>query len=67
VVQAYDPATGHGVVLAAPDRTPVALRPGSLRGSIFRSLSPGQRILFDVVEGDDGPLAVQVRIGSEGN
>ena len=28
VVQAYDPATGNGVVLAEPDRSPIALRPG---------------------------------------
>ena len=66
VVQDYDPATGAGVVLAEPDRAPIALRPGALRGSIFRDLHPGQRIVFDVVEEDGRRCAVDVRIGSDG-
>ena len=66
VVQAYDPATGHGVVLAEPDRTPIALLPGALQGSIFRNLHPGQRIVFEVVEEDGRPSAVRVRVGSDG-
>ncbi len=66
VVQAYDPATGHGVVLAEPDRTPIPLRPGALQGSIFRDLRPGQRIVFEVVEEDGQPSAVRVRVGSDG-
>jgi len=66
VVQAYDPATGHGVVLGEPDRTPVSLRPGSLEGSIFRSLHPGQRIVFEVEECEGHPCARRVRIGSDG-
>jgi CspA family cold shock protein len=66
VVQSYDPATGHGVVLGEPGRTPIALRPGALEGSIFRELRPGQRILFDVEDRDGSPCAVKVRIGSDG-
>ncbi|MBN2114318.1 MAG: cold-shock protein [Acidimicrobiia bacterium] len=66
VVQAYDPSTGHGTVLAEPDRTPIALRPGALHGSIFRELRPGQRIIFDVVEEDGAAYAVRVRIGADG-
>lgn len=66
VVESYDPATRRGVVLAEPDRTPVALGPGSLAGSIFRSLSPGQRIIFEVAQEDGAPCAVRVRVGSDG-
>jgi cold shock CspA family protein len=66
VVQAYDPATGNGVVLAEPDRTPVALRPGSLQGSIFRELRQGQRIVFEVVEEGGSRFAAGVRVGSDG-
>jgi cold shock CspA family protein len=66
VVQAYDPATGRGVVLTEPDRSPVALRPGALRGSIFRLLVPGQRIIFEVVEEGGERCATRVRVGSDG-
>jgi len=66
VVQAYDPSTGRGVVLAEPDRALIELRPGSLQGSIFRELRPGQRILFDVVEEDGVACAARVRIGADG-
>ena len=66
VVQAYDPDTGHGVVLAEPERTLVYLRPGSLTGSIFRALRQGQRIVFDVADDDGRPYAGQVRVGSDG-
>ena len=66
VVADYDPATGHGVVLAEPDRSPVALRPGALQGSIFRNLRPGQRIIFELVEEDGRRYADAVRVGSDG-
>ena len=66
VVQEYDPATGRGVVLAEPGRTPITLRPGALQGSIFRELRPGQRILFDLVEEEGTAYAARVRIGSDG-
>jgi len=66
VVQAYDPATGEGVVLGEPDRVPIALRPGALQGSIFRNLRPGQRIVFEVVEEGGRRFAAQVRVGSDG-
>ena len=66
VVQAYDEASGTGVVLAEPDRSTVSLRPGSLQGSIFRSLRAGQRIVFDVVAEGDDRYAARVRVGSDG-
>ncbi len=66
VVQAYDPATGTGTVLAEPDRSVVALRPGSLDGSIFRALRAGQRIIFEVADEGGARYATRVRVGSDG-
>ena len=66
VVQAYDPGNGRGVVLAEPDRSPIAIRPGALEGSIFRLLVPGQRIVFEVTEEDGERCATRVRVGADG-
>lgn len=65
VVKVYDPTTGFGVVVA-DDQTEVQLRPGSLRGSIFRTLRQGQRINFDTVHEGETAYAATVRIGSDG-
>ena len=67
VVEAFDPATGTGIVLSEADGSRVLLRPGSLEGSIFRSLRQGQRINFDIVEDGDSRYAASVRIGSDGS
>ncbi|HKX74376.1 MAG TPA: cold shock domain-containing protein [Acidimicrobiia bacterium] len=66
VVKIYDPATGVGVVVRDDDRSEVLLRPGSLQGSIFRTLRQGQRIVFDVSEEDGRSFATTVRMGSDG-
>jgi len=66
VVQEYDPAAQTGVLLGEPDRVAVHLRPGSLRGGVFRRLRPGQRVVFDVEEEDGRRYAARVRVGSEG-
>jgi cold shock CspA family protein len=66
VVQAYDPTTGIGIVVLDDDRSEVLLQPGSLKGSIFRSLRQGQRIVFAVDDSGDRPVAHTVRIGSDG-
>lgn len=66
VVKIYDPATGVGVVVRDDDRSEVLLRPGSLQGSIFRTLRQGQRIVFDVSEEDGRSFAATVRMGSDG-
>lgn len=65
VVKAYDPTTGYGVV-ATDDGGEVLLRPGSLAGSIFRTLRQGQRIVFETSVEDERPYARSVRIGSDG-
>ncbi len=66
VVKIYDPVTGAGVVVRDDDRSEVFLQPGSLKGSIFRSLRQGQRIVFEIVLEGDRPFAQSVRIGSDG-
>ena len=66
VVKVYDPATGVGVIIRDDDQSEVFLRPGSLRGSIFRTLRQGQRIVFSTEEEDDRTFAASVRIGSDG-
>lgn len=66
VVKIYDPLTGMGVVVRDDDRSEVLLRPGSLDGSIFRTLRQGQRIVFDLVGELDHSFVTTVRIGSDG-
>ena len=66
VVKTYDPVTGVGIVVSDVDRSEVFLRPGSLKGSVFRSLRQGQRIIFDVVEEDGNSFVTTVRLGQDG-
>lgn len=65
VVQTYDPATGVGVVVRDDDRSEVYLRPGSLAGSIFRTLRQGQRIIFEVIEEDGNSYVSAIRVGQD--
>lgn len=65
VVQTYDPVTGTGVVVCDEDHSEVFLRPGSLQGSIFRTLRQGQRIIFDVVDEDGDRYAALLRVGQD--
>ena len=66
VVKVYDPATGVGVIVRDDDRSEVLLRPGSLSGSLFRTLRQGQRIVFDIEEADGRSFAHSLRFGSDG-
>lgn len=66
VVKTYDPVTGAGIVVRDIDRSEVYLRPGSLKGSVFRTLRQGQRILFDFVEDDGLTFVTSVRLGQDG-
>lgn len=66
VVKIYDPVTGVGIVVREDDRSEVFLRPGSLKGSVFRTLRQGQRIIFDTVEDDDNTYVSTVRLGQDG-
>ncbi len=66
VVKVYDPTTGFGVIVDDADQSEVLLRPGSLSGSIFRTLRQGQRIVYSVTTEDETTYASSIRIGSDG-
>ena len=66
VVKVYDPTTGVGVIVRDDDRSEVLLRPGSLNGSLFRTLRQGQRIIFDVEDSGGRSFATRIRFGSDG-
>ena len=66
VVKTYDPVTGAGIIICDDDRTEVYLRPGSLKGSIFRNLRQGQRILFETDDDDGRLFASSLQMGQDG-
>ncbi len=66
VVEIYDPQSGAGVIIRDSDRQPIYLRSGSLRGSLFRTLRQGQRVVFEVTQEEGVSYATSVRLGSEG-
>jgi cold shock CspA family protein len=62
VIKAYDPGTGDGVVITDTDLSEYDLAADALKGSVFRMLRPGQRVIFDL---DNAGLATHLRLGSE--
>ena len=66
VVKVYDPETGVGVILRDDDRSEVLIMPGSLAGSLFRTLRQGQRVVFDLEDQEGRTVATRMRFGSDG-
>jgi len=66
VVKIYDPVTGVGIVVRDTDRSEVFLRPGSLKGSVFRTLRQGQRIVFEAEPEEGREFITSLRLGQEG-
>jgi CspA family cold shock protein len=66
VVKTYDPVTGAGIIVRDDDRSEVFLRPGSLKGSIFRTLRQGQRLVFELVEEEGTSYVTSIKVGQEG-
>ena len=66
VVKTYDPVTGAGIIVRDDDRSEVYLRPGSLKGSVFRTLRQGQRLLFETDEEDGRFFATSLQMGQDG-
>ena len=62
VIKSYDPMTRDGVILTDTDLTEYDLARNALDGSLFRMLRPGQRVIFDL---DEGQQATRLRLGSE--
>ena len=66
VIKTYDPATGVGIIVRDDDRSEVYLRPGSLEGSLFRTLRQGQRVVVAADEVDGRLYASDLRFGMDG-
>ena len=66
VVKSYDPNSGNGIVVLDTDKTEVYIQPGSLKGSIFRTLRQGQRIKFTISELEGMQTISEVKIGQGG-
>ncbi len=62
VIKSYDPMTRDGVILTDTDLAEYDLATDALEGSVFRMLRPGQRVVFDL---DEGQQATRLRLGSE--
>lgn len=67
IVKLYDPNTGAGIVVSDSERREILLRAGALKGSVFRTLRQGQRIVFDTTDEDGSLYATNVRLGVEGS
>jgi len=66
VIKTYDPGTGAGIIVRDDDRSEVFLRPGSLEGTLFRTLRQGQRVIFATEEIDGRHYAHDLRFGMDG-
>lgn len=62
VIKSYDPGTGDGVVVRDTDLGEYDLADEALKGSVFRMLRQGQRVVFDL---DEQGRATRLRLGSE--
>jgi cold shock CspA family protein len=62
VISSYDPQTREGVVIRDTDEERFTLSLDALKGSIFRMLRQGQRVVFEL---DADGRATHVRIGAE--
>ena len=62
VIKSYDPGSRDGIVMRDTDLAEIDLAPDALRGSVFRQLRQGQRVIFDL---DGEGRATHLRLGSE--
>jgi cold shock CspA family protein len=62
VIKSFDPASGDGIVMCDSDMADYDLAADALKGSIFRMLRQGQRVVFDL---DAAGQATRLRLGSE--
>ena len=65
VVKSYDPNSGNGIIILDTDKSEVFLAPGSLKGSIFRTLRQGQRVNFEIEDREGIPTVQNIRIGQD--
>jgi len=62
-VKAYDALTRTGSLVADDGTTEYPIEPEAMETSMFRFLRPGQRVTFDLLDGDDAPKVRNLRIG----
>lgn len=62
VIKSFDPSSGDGIVMCDTDMADYDLAADALKGSIFRMLRQGQRVVFDL---DATGQATRLRMGSE--
>jgi cold shock CspA family protein len=62
-VKTYDSLTKTGTLVADDGTTEYRVDPEAIESGMFRFLRPGQRVTFELVETDDGPVARNLRIG----
>ncbi len=62
VIKSYDPGSRDGIVMRDTDLAEIDLASDALRGSVFRQLRQGQRVIFDL---DGEGRATHLRLGSE--
>lgn len=56
-VKWYDPERGHGFIKPDEDGEDVFVHHSGIHGSGMKTLMPGDRVEFDLVEADHGPAA----------
>ncbi len=62
VIKSYDPGTGDGIVVREADLAEFDLADDAIRGSVFRMLRQGQRVVFGL---DADGRATGLSLGSE--
>ena len=62
-MKTYDPRSGQGFVLMDGSYEELPLAPEALRGSIFRFLREGQRVVGDVEDQGGVRVLTRVRLG----
>ena len=62
-MKVYDSLTRTGTLVADDGQTEFSFEGDALEGSMFRFLRPGQRVTFDLVDGEGQQRVRSLRIG----
>lgn len=60
IVKWFNPRKGYGFI-ATPDSPDVFVHYSSIAGEGFKTLEEGDAVTFDIVDGEKGPRATNVR------
>lgn len=64
-VKSYDPSSKQGAVISDSGEE-IQLAPDALKGSIFRTLRQGQRVIFEQIEMEGTKVATDLKLGQDG-